>query len=58
LAIGRFTKADRKTANSLIMLVMRTLWLERNAKLFQPGGDHGTGHSPSVAGRVACVDAL
>jgi hypothetical protein len=34
LAIRCFTKADRKMANSLIMLVMRTLWLEPNARVF------------------------
>jgi hypothetical protein len=34
LAIGRFARTDRKAANSFIMLVMRTLWLERNARVF------------------------
>jgi hypothetical protein len=34
LAIRCFTKTDRKMANSLIMLVMRALWLERNARVF------------------------
>jgi hypothetical protein len=34
-AIARFAATDRKTDNSLIMLVMRTLWLERNARVFE-----------------------
>jgi hypothetical protein len=33
-ATARFTPSDRRTANSFIMLVMRTLWLERNARVF------------------------
>jgi hypothetical protein len=40
-AIAMFVATDRKTANSLIMLVMRTLWLERNAHVFE--------HSPITA---------
>jgi hypothetical protein len=33
-AMARFAPRDRKTANSFIMLVMRTLWLERNVRVF------------------------
>jgi hypothetical protein len=33
-AAARFAPRDRKTANSFIMLAMRTLWLERNARVF------------------------
>jgi hypothetical protein len=33
-AARRFPPADRKKANSLIMLAMRMLWLERNARVF------------------------
>jgi hypothetical protein len=33
-AVARFWAVDRKVANSLIMLVMRALWLERNARVF------------------------
>jgi hypothetical protein len=33
--VERFIVADRRTANSFIMLVMRTLWLERNARVFE-----------------------
>lgn len=29
-----FAHNDRKRVNSLVMLVMRTLWLERNARVF------------------------
>jgi hypothetical protein len=35
-ATVRFARSDRKTANSFIMLVMRSLWLERNARVFTP----------------------
>jgi hypothetical protein len=34
-AVERFAVADRRTANSFIMLVMRILWLERNARVFE-----------------------
>jgi hypothetical protein len=34
-ATARFAAKERKTANSFIMLVMRTLWLERNARVFE-----------------------
>jgi hypothetical protein len=34
LAISRFTASDLRTANSFILLVMRSLWLERNARVF------------------------
>jgi hypothetical protein len=34
-ATARFFANDRKAANSLIMLVLRTLWLERNARVFE-----------------------
>jgi hypothetical protein len=34
LAISRFAASDRRTANSFILLVMRSLWLERNARVF------------------------
>jgi hypothetical protein len=34
-AIARFAATDRKTAKSFIMLVMRTLWLKRNARVFE-----------------------
>jgi hypothetical protein len=34
-AVERFAVADRRMANSFIMLVMRTLWLERNARVFE-----------------------
>jgi hypothetical protein len=33
-AAHRFPQADRKKANSLIMLTLRMLWLERNARVF------------------------
>jgi hypothetical protein len=33
-ATARFASRDRRTANFFIMLVMRTLWLERNARVF------------------------
>jgi hypothetical protein len=33
-AAHRFPPADRKKANSLIMLTLRMLWLERNARVF------------------------
>jgi hypothetical protein len=33
-ATHRFPLADRKKANSLIMLTLRMLWLERNARVF------------------------
>jgi hypothetical protein len=34
-AVESFSAAERKTTNSFIMLVMRTLWLERNARVFE-----------------------
>jgi hypothetical protein len=34
-AAARFAKADRRSANSLIMLTLRSLWLERNARVFE-----------------------
>jgi hypothetical protein len=40
--VGKFAASERKTANSFIMLVMRTLWLERNMCVFE--------HSPTSAG--------
>jgi hypothetical protein len=33
-ATTRFAPPDRRTTNSFIMLVMRTLWLERNTRVF------------------------
>jgi hypothetical protein len=33
-AVHRFPPTDRKKANSLIMLTLRMLWLERNARVF------------------------
>jgi hypothetical protein len=33
--VARFASSERKTTNSFIMLVMRTLWLERNARVFE-----------------------
>jgi hypothetical protein len=33
--VTRFAAVERRTANSFIMLVMRTLWLERNARVFE-----------------------
>jgi hypothetical protein len=33
-AVNRFPPADSKKANTLIMLTLRTLWLERNARVF------------------------
>jgi hypothetical protein len=33
-AAARFASRDRRTADSFIMLVMRTLWLERNTRVF------------------------
>jgi hypothetical protein len=35
LAVGRFARDDRKRANSLIMLVLRSLWVERNSRVFE-----------------------
>jgi hypothetical protein len=32
--MARFAPPDRRTVNSFIMLVMRALWLERNARVF------------------------
>jgi hypothetical protein len=32
---ARFTKVDRRSGNSLIMLTPRSLWLERNARVFE-----------------------
>ncbi|CAM0881096.1 unnamed protein product [Alopecurus aequalis] len=34
-AVRTLTKKDQCTANSLIMLVVRSLWLERNARVFE-----------------------
>jgi hypothetical protein len=34
LAVNRFAASERRTANSFISLVVRTLWLERNARVF------------------------
>jgi hypothetical protein len=34
-AVARLASLERKTANSFIMLVMRTLWFERNARAFE-----------------------
>jgi hypothetical protein len=34
-AAARFATKERKTANSFIMLVMRTLWLKRNVRVFE-----------------------
>jgi hypothetical protein len=33
-AVNRFPPADSKNSNTLIMLTLRTLWLERNARVF------------------------
>jgi hypothetical protein len=35
LAVGRFAREDRKTANSIIMLILRSLCLERNSRVFE-----------------------
>jgi hypothetical protein len=34
-SVTRFATVERKTANSFIMLVMRSLWLERNTRVFE-----------------------
>jgi hypothetical protein len=34
-ASQRFSSKDRKAANSLITLVLRCLWIERNARVFE-----------------------
>jgi hypothetical protein len=34
LAVNRFAALERRTANSFISLVVRTVWLERNARVF------------------------
>jgi hypothetical protein len=34
-AVVRFSASERKTSKSFIILVMRTLWLERNARVFE-----------------------
>jgi hypothetical protein len=34
LAVNRFAASDRRTANSFILLVVRTLWITRNARVF------------------------
>jgi hypothetical protein len=34
-AVARFASSERKTANSFIMFVMRTLWLKRNARVLE-----------------------
>jgi hypothetical protein len=34
-ASQRFSSKDRKAANSLITLVLRSLWIERNARVFE-----------------------
>jgi hypothetical protein len=34
-AMARLSKAVAKTANSFIMLTMRSLWLERNVRVFE-----------------------
>jgi hypothetical protein len=34
LAVSRFASSLRKAANSLILLVVRSIWLERNARVF------------------------
>jgi hypothetical protein len=33
-AVGHLSRADSKKANSFIMLTLRSLWLERNARVF------------------------
>jgi hypothetical protein len=32
--VGHLSRADSKKANSFIMLTLRSLWLERNARVF------------------------
>jgi hypothetical protein len=34
-AVERFSAIERKTTNFFIMLVMQTLWLERDARVFE-----------------------
>jgi hypothetical protein len=34
-ATARFTRVDHRSANCLIMLTLRLLWLERNARVFE-----------------------
>ena len=34
-AVRQLSSRDQRTANSLIMLVIRTLWLERNVRVFE-----------------------
>jgi hypothetical protein len=34
-ATARFARGDRKKANSVIMLILRSLWLERNSRVFE-----------------------
>jgi hypothetical protein len=46
-AVANLSKADAKVANSFVMLTIRSLWLERNARVFE--------NSPSPASRVIDV---
>jgi hypothetical protein len=34
-AVARFASTEWKTTNTFFLLVMRTLWLERNARVFE-----------------------
>jgi hypothetical protein len=34
-AVSHLSHSDSKVANSAIMLVMRSLWIERNARIFE-----------------------
>jgi hypothetical protein len=34
-AMARIAAAERKIVNTFIMLIMQTLWLERNARVFE-----------------------
>jgi hypothetical protein len=43
-AVANLSRSDRKTANSIIMLTLRAIWLERNARVFD--------HTHSTAARV------
>jgi hypothetical protein len=47
-ATGLFLRADRKKANSVIMLTLRYLWLERNARVFE-------GHRSTPAATLSLI---
>jgi hypothetical protein len=47
-ATGRFVRSERKEANSIIMLTLRYLWLERNDRVFE-------GHNSIVAATLNLI---